>query len=178
MEFGQILIADRIWYYEPGKVRDGGTEHRGPIHKGGDLLVDRLRTTDLKALSKLFPGPPEWRPPLVGTIASGEKVIASSHARDELRQSGRNVIGFEMEGHSFADEVEKAMSSEHWFMVRAVQDRADAAKNDAHRLLACDRVAEFVVVFMIDCDLCIPTQPTLVQRESESGSGPSRSARN
>lgn len=156
-DFGRILVAERIWYYEPAKVRDGGTEHRGPIHKCGDLLVDRLRTTDLDTVSRLSVSSSKWLAPLVGTIASGEKVIASSTIRDELCKSGRDVIGFEMEGHSFADEVEKVMGRERWFMVRAVQDRANASKADDHRAFACDRAAQFVVGFIIDSDLCIPT---------------------
>ncbi len=86
-EFGRVIVADRIWYYEPAKVGDSGTEYRGPIHTCGGLLVDRLRTTDLAPVSKLFPNPPDRFPPLVGTIASGEKVIAASAVRDELRRN-------------------------------------------------------------------------------------------
>lgn len=156
---GRILLAESIWYYEPGKIVDGGTQHRGAIHRVGSLVLDRLRELDPAVTTKVGL-PSSALPPLVGTVGSGEKVIASSAFRDELRLGGRNVIGYEMEGHSFADEVERALSRERWFMVRAVQDNASVAKDDTYRTLACENAAKYTVAFILDSDLTIPTIAT------------------
>src|SRR5262249_5260675 len=100
--FAAILIANKIWYYNPAKVRDESRQYRGDQHTSGRVCLDRLKSLDLTLLGKTFPGSGPWQAPLVGTIASGEEVVASSERRDELTAAGRNVIGFEMEGHSFA----------------------------------------------------------------------------
>ena len=93
---------------------------------------------------------------MIGTIASGDKIVAEAEARDRLRDAGRNVIGFEMEGHLFAAVVERALGSDRWFMVRAVQDSANKNKDDQFRQLSCKKAAAYVVTFLIDSDLCIP----------------------
>lgn len=158
-EFGDILIAERIWYYESAKVRQDDTEFRGPEHRAEGLLIDRLRNPDLDKLHRLFPRAEPWRQPRVGVIASGEKVVASDTLKSELLRGRWNVIGFEMEGHGFANEVIRALGSTRWFMVRSVSDHADRAKSDTYRLTACQRAAQFTVGFILDSDLCVPHDP-------------------
>jgi nucleoside phosphorylase len=153
---GTILLADRVWHYEPAKLRPDTVEFRGPTHISGRLLLDRLKHLDRSLLDQTFPSLRPWAQPVVGTIASGDKVVAEAEARDRLRSAGRNVIGFEMEGHQFAEVVERSFGSDRWFMVRSVQDAADRSKTDQHRLLACQRAAAYTVAFMLDSDLCVP----------------------
>jgi len=160
IEFGDVLIAERIWFYEPAKITDTTEQFRGPIHVGGRLCLDRLKNLDLGVLTKIFPSTTPRRPAVVGTIACGEKVVASEVRRDALTAAGRNVIGFEMEGHSFADEVEKAVGRDRWFMVRGVQDKAVASKSDEHRQRAAKNAAQYTVAFIVDADLCIPSSAT------------------
>lgn len=159
-EFGQILLAERIWYYEPAKITPTGIEDRGAEHRTEGLLIDRLRHTDRGKLQQLFPETGPWGPPLVGVIASGEKVVAHDGVKDEILKRNWKVIGFEMEGHGFANEVVRALGSEKWFMVRSVSDRADKTKSDDYRKLACSRAAQYAVGFMLDSDLCVPHQAT------------------
>jgi nucleoside phosphorylase len=156
MDFGQVLVAERIWHYEPAKVSGTGTQRRGVTFEVDHLILDRLRYLDLSLLNSMFSEGAPWKPALLGTIASGEKVVANVELRDELGASARNVIGFEMEGHAFAYHAARTLGA-RWFMIRAVSDRADAVKDDRHRKLACDRAAQFLVAFMHDSDLLIPT---------------------
>lgn len=170
---GSILLANRVWHYEPAKVRAGSTEHRGQTHVAGRLLLDRVRHADLKRADALFPELAPWPEPMVGTFGSGEKVIAAANARDELRDASRNVIGFETEGHSFATVAERMLGPERWFIIRSVQDTADESKSDEHRLLACRRAAAFAVTFILDFDLCIPVSSTNARAvETSAGSAP------
>lgn len=150
-----VLLADRVWYHQRAKMMEDRVEYRGPIHVSGRYLLDRLKHVNLTRLAELFPDSPPWTRPLWGTIASGEEVVASRERRDRLRAGCRDLIGIEMEGHSFADRAEKALGSERWFMVRAVQDRADEHKTDEFRQLACNRAAQFTVGFLLGCNLVL-----------------------
>lgn len=156
VEPGTVMIADRVWHYEPSKVRDDGEEHRGIVHLAGRLLLDRLRHIDVDLLEAKFPQLGPWSVPRVGTFASGSKVIASRERRDELRAARQNVIGLEMEGHALADVVGSRLGNDHWFMVRSVSDTADSGKSDHHRKLACRKAAAFSIAFLLDSDLLIP----------------------
>lgn len=157
---GRVIIADKVWHYEPAKVRPDRVDHRGPVHPSGRFLLDRLKHIDLVQAAQWFPNDGPWEVPVIGTIASGDKVIASKAVRDQLRKAGRNVVAFEMEGHAFAAVIERALGSDQWFMVRSIQDAADETKDDSHRNLACRRAATYAVAFLLDSDLCLPAKPT------------------
>lgn len=174
---GAILIADRVWHYEPAKLKPRKVEHRGVTHTSGRLLLDRLKYLDKDLLNRLFPSLMPWQSPIIGTIASGEKVVAEADARDKIRDAGRNIVGFEMEGHQFAAVVSRVLGSDRWFMVRSVQDAANRLKTDEHRQLACKRAAAYVVAFLLDSDLCIPVAgDSTAPAESDSSLSANESA--
>jgi nucleoside phosphorylase len=84
-----------------------------------------------------------------GPIFSGDKVVASEHALDNLLALRLDALGVEMEGAGVALAAKHA--SKPFLMVRGVADYADDKKSTDHLRWApeaCESVARFVAALL------------------------------
>lgn len=94
-QFGDLVIASDVYYYERGKLTPDGKRPEPMMYRSDATLWNHIRSL------------PEWQPPSTlirpdgtqtspkihyGVIASGEKVIADSIVRDEIRDLRFNNI--------------------------------------------------------------------------------------
>ena len=99
------------------------------------------------------PRPQEGRPePLIGPIATGDKVVALKSTLDRYRDFWPKLIGLEMEAGGVAGAAFQAAMQPGFFMVRGVSDLADEAKGTAAveswRKYACDVAAAYTVALL------------------------------
>lgn len=135
-QLGDVVIADKIRYYETGKLRS----------KGLDLAPEYsdLRSSALSEIQKATPT--QWplgasiggapRQVHIGTIASGEKVISNANFVSALVNQDRTIVGIEMEGYGIASAL--FGRKEKFLLIRGICDFADHEKNDSARLSAME----------------------------------------
>ncbi|GIF75196.1 hypothetical protein Asi02nite_47140 [Asanoa siamensis] len=137
--FGDVLVPDQIVGYESGKVRDDGVLRRPEVYRPDFTLLTAARAVR----------PADWapaRPVHVGTVLSGEKVIASREVLDELRAGWPRAVGVEMESLGTALAAYRAGGG--FLMVKGVSDLADAGKDDRWRGHAADAAARFTLALL------------------------------
>lgn len=154
-DFGDIVVSDSIVYYELGKVRGSGVEHRTRHFQSDRTLIGRmLNLTDSEWRTRLPPRPDGKAPTKVlpcihvGPIASGEKVIAAVEEADRLRQGQANLIAVEMESAGVASAAFSALKKVGFLTVRAICDFADAKKDDSWQEYAASAAASCLRAFI------------------------------
>jgi nucleoside phosphorylase len=126
-----VLVASQVISYEPQRVGEKQTVHRGPNTPANPTLLNR------------FENVPHWsfcRPDgsrckrEVGPILSGEKLVDDPAFKASLFDRYTQAIGGDMEGVGLA-----AASVRHgvpWILVKAICDWADGKKHKKHQPLA------------------------------------------
>lgn len=135
--FGDILVADKIVYYEPQKIRPTGPELRHRSLEADARLYDRalnLRSENWwrNVPSSVLPiSASEFSPKVhFGPLASGEKVIADIETIHGLQLHIAKLIGVEMESAGVASAAFSAAKDIGFLAVRAISDFADRSKDD------------------------------------------------
>jgi nucleoside phosphorylase len=156
-ELGDVIVADQIVGYEPGKQRDEGLERRLKFMRPAGVLIDAARQMHpdewaLKAIEKRPEGADRTIPRVhFGAVVSGEKVIASKQWFDELAKDvnatseAANIAGVEMEGYGTALAAFNAATAPGMLMAKAICDWADASKHDGWQLYAAAVSAAFLI---------------------------------
>jgi nucleoside phosphorylase len=89
---------------------------------------------------------------LVGSIATGDKIVAATDLLSQHGQVWTRMIGVEMEAGGVATAAFEAAIKPGFFMVRAVSDLADENKNRPEvvswRAYACDLAAAFTMTMI------------------------------
>jgi nucleoside phosphorylase len=146
VQLGDILLSQHIVDYELQKFTNEGIEHRGYASPGDARLLNAAQNIEdnewvpFIQISRPIEGQPQVH---VGSIASGDKVIANKAQLDELRQQYPRLIGIEMEGGGASVAALQTEPRPNFFMIRGVSDFADEQKNDVWRGYACDVAAAF-----------------------------------
>jgi nucleoside phosphorylase len=106
VQLGDVVAADKVYGYEFGKVDATGFKTRPSVYNATYALEQRARAVArrqdwLKRLPLLITDPAPKA--LVGPIAAGEKVLASTTSEqwNLIKQSYGNSLAIEMEGHGF-----------------------------------------------------------------------------
>lgn len=106
VQLGDVVAADKVYGYEFGKVDATGFKTRPSVYNATHALEQRARAVArrqdwLKRLPLPIPDPAPRA--LVGPIAAGEKVLASTASEhwNLIKQSYGNSLVVEMEGHGF-----------------------------------------------------------------------------
>ncbi len=152
--FGDIVIGESIWYYEPAKVAEAQVIPGPRVIPADLVLLDRAR--NFRDISWLLRVPnistrsiPGKLPQIhFSPIASGEKVIAAKPFISELRKLHRKMAAVEMEG---AGAASAALSSEKrtgFMAIRGISDFADMQKNDNWQEYAADTSAAWTFGFL------------------------------
>ena len=106
VQLGDVVAADKVYGYEFGKVDSTGFKTRPNVYNATYALEQRARAVARRQdwLKRLpFPIPDPVPKALVGPIAAGEKVLASTTSEqwNLIKQSYGNSLAVEMEGHGF-----------------------------------------------------------------------------
>jgi len=106
VQLGDVVAANKVYGFEYGKVEDSGFKTRPSVYNSTHALDQRARAVArrqdwLKRLPIPLPDPAPKA--LVGPIAAGEKVLASTSSEtwNLIKQSYGDALAVEMEGHGF-----------------------------------------------------------------------------
>lgn len=151
LALGDVLVADTVVGYEPGRRDRVGLHPRPDVHRAAFALVAAAREVE----------PEEWVPFIgterpdglpraprshVGTVLSGEKVIADAAALAELGRAWPRTVGVEMEGLGVATAAYR--SGAGFLLIKAVCDLADDAKDDGWHGYAAEAAARFAIAVL------------------------------
>jgi len=148
VSLGDIIVANSVVYYERGKALN-----KVFLRELMKIDVDEkiIQTTSSLVnggvldyvLSNLKPKTPRV---LFKSMASGEKVIASSEMRSTLRKLDDHIVAVEMESYGVAKSVKIVRSNLTSFLVvKSIGDWADETKNDDFQVNAARNSAKFSV---------------------------------
>lgn len=164
VSLGDVIVADRIYRFDHGKLiaadegrrvelhRDLATYHLDPAWKREVALLARepgWKAALLEARPS-SPGAPE--PPLqvhVGAIAVGETIREDPEVFGRLERHVGRTLGLAMEATSIEHVVARAGTKT--VIAKAVSDFADAGKDESSRAFACRASAEFLLALFRRC---------------------------
>lgn len=136
--FGDIVASNSVVYYELAKIRANDHERRGRQFQADPSLLDGILNLTSSAWRTRLPPRPDgsrakaFEPRIhVGPIASGDKVIATIEAVQDLRSLHRKLIAIERESAGVASAAFSAVKKVGFLTIRAICDFADAAKDDS-----------------------------------------------
>ena len=141
VQLGDVVAANKVYGLEYGKVEDTGFKSRPSVYNSTHALDQRARAVARRQdWLKRLPIPlPEPSPKaLVGPIAAGEKVLASTSSVtwNLIKQSYGDALAVEMEGHGFLAALHANQHVEA-LIIRGISDlidgkrEADAANSQA-----------------------------------------------
>ncbi len=140
---GDVVVGSAVCWTERGKASDAGYLPRAqavslsyPLSQLARKVAREGRWTDRLADGRAVVKA------VVGQIASGEKVIADTHYRDELRRAFSDAVAIENEGFGLARAAELYTDAEAC-VIRGISDNADPGKNDHAQAAAADSAAAF-----------------------------------
>ena len=148
---GDVLIADTVVGYEPGRSGADGLRRRPDVHRPAFPLLAAAKTIDpddwVLTVTAPRPDGSAVRPAThFGTVLSGEKVIADAATLDDLAGAWPGTIGVEMEGLGVA--VAAYRAGARFLLVKGVSDRADRHKDDAWQGYASEAAASFALALL------------------------------
>jgi nucleoside phosphorylase len=127
VEIGDVVIADKVYPYEIGKVKDGQFQARFDTRTVPAELVGTAR----KVRASFAPGGYQV---FVGALASGDKVVADINSTElsRIRGLGGDSLAIEMEGAAVLSAIDRAEVDPDYFLVRGISDLvADKSETDA-----------------------------------------------
>jgi nucleoside phosphorylase len=154
LDLGDVVVADQIIGYEYGKVTEDGIEPRDRVYPVSALLLDRVRSfwDDSWAQQVNIPRPDNATRAVsklvIGPIASGNKVIASTEFRQRLKTRWPKLVALEMEGEGVFAAVFDRPQIRNALVIRGICDMADERKSDEWQEYAADVAATFTVCFL------------------------------
>jgi nucleoside phosphorylase len=120
-KIGDILISEKMAFYEEAKLENGKTTPRGDTVTAPEKLFARVRA---------FAWPPYWKeaPVHSGLLLSGEKLINDRVFLKKLLKKCPEAIGGEMEGAGVYSAA--SFKKKDWLVIKAVCDYADGNKDE------------------------------------------------
>jgi nucleoside phosphorylase len=156
LNLGDIVIPDKIIYYEYGKIENNKTIRRYINFDIDPSLIQHVKDFILTDWSKApeilennAPNPKIY----INPLASGEKVVAEEAFQVELIQYCQKLIGVEMEGYGTGIAVLKSGMPIKFLIIKSISDWADSSKNDAGHDAAIRNSAEFLIYFIKNFNL-------------------------
>jgi len=136
--FGDVVIAEKAYEYEAGKIKDGTMLTRPESGKSSYPTLMRARAIARKEdwKSRIIDPDPERIPKaIVKPIAAGEKVIADSRSEiaELLRTHYNDTAAIEMEGYGFYKAIE-INEGVYGLIIKGISDMLDNKKDHFHKL--------------------------------------------
>ena len=175
VRIGDVIVASSVYYYEPGKRKEGGEERRPRT-----FVVDRVlygKALNYEAAEwkdNINVAPPGKRTGFVpkahfGPIASGEMVIADERTIGQLLSEVSKLVGVAMEGAGVAQSAENNQCG--FLEIRGASDLGDRKKKDSKwRPFAAHAAAAFAIGFLKSKPVTPRTE--LYETERRTGSKP------
>ncbi len=164
---GDLVIGEHSYYYERGKITPLGTKPEPYTIPANFILSDRIKSLPKWKTRRRRPDGTTVSPNIhSGVIAVGEKVIADAAIRNNLASQHRQIKAVEMESYGFSLAAWQSFSQVPHLVIKAIQDSADASKNDSWRQYAVEVAAAYAKHFLRDRPLK-PRNPPV--REPLSG---------
>lgn len=153
VKLGDVVLGSEVYYYERAKVIGEGTRPEPKlIPADSTLWANVTAVPDWDGEINLErPDGTEIRPRVhAGVIASGEKVIADSGARNAIAAGHRKIVAIEMEGYGFSRAVWQSFEHVRHLDIRAICDDGSKDKNDDWHAYAAASAASFAKHFLLD----------------------------
>jgi len=160
VNLGDVIVADRVIYFEPGKITPDGVLPNPRMSQADPMLLDRARNL------------PDWNAPRfeeieneditpvrrIGVLATGDKIVALPEKMEELRNRfSYKIIGVETEGDGFGMAIWLTQRLVRGLVIRGVSDFADLEKADPNwkdkeswQRIAAKSAASFLKHFIYD----------------------------
>ena len=136
--FGDVVVAEKAYGYESGKIENGSWKGRPDIGKSSYAILQRAKAVARKPIwMKRIIEPDKERIPkvIVKPIAAGEKVIADSRSDISklLKEHYNDTAAIEMEGYGFYKAIEET-EGVYGLIVRGISDMLDNKDDHFHEL--------------------------------------------
>ena len=151
VELADVIVPDKVVYYELGKHMPDEVQRRPAVHQ-----VDARLLSSMRDFERSYRGPHSVR---FGPFAVGEKVIADARFVKTLETYAPKLLGIEMESSGVAVAVHKSLLRPRFISVRGVSDFADEVKNDDYREQALHHAAQFLCGFLCTTGLALADSP-------------------
>jgi nucleoside phosphorylase len=152
VSLGDVLVSDQIVDYEWQKLTSDGPQVRYRTHSvAAHWHAVALNMDDDEWLPLIHADRPEAGQPRrhIGTILTGDKVMADGEVVKRYKDDWPRLIGVEMEAAGVASAAFQQAQARNFFMVRGVSDLANQDKNTPRvkgwREYACAAAAAYAV---------------------------------
>ena len=151
VNLGDVVVSNKIIYYEYTKETPSGSEPRIEVKSVDSLLLDRAMNCDTdwhtlihakRPFNSRSTEVPRFH---AGPVACGEKVIANDNRVSELKQLDSKLLAIEMESFGVAAAVADSADRPGFIAFRGVCDYADHQKDDVWQEYAADSAAAFTI---------------------------------
>lgn len=151
VQLGDVCVSEQVVDYELAKLTPARSEIRWDAFRSpAPLVADLRRYASNEWVPPRYdapPGPDYEASAHIGTILSGNKVVADDAFVSSLRETWRRAVAFEMESAGVARQVDRT-NGPPFVMVKSVCDKGDSAKGDDWQQRAADTAANFVLGYL------------------------------
>lgn len=173
VKIGDILISDQIADYELQRLTPDGPEVRWQVHQVDPRFTGAVQNFKTAGWQDLITVErPDDRSPKchIGTILTGDKVIAVDDVLAKYASMWPKLIGVEMEAGGAVVAAFQTVNAPGFFMVRGVSDLANAKKSTARvkgwRPYACDVAAAYTIALLKSGPVPLPASQSSAERHS------------
>lgn len=162
VQIGDVVIADKVYPYEVGKVQDGQFQSRSDtrtVPAALDGIARKLRASFDSTRYKIF----------VGALASGDKVVADLDSEElrRIRSHAGDSLAVEMEGSGVLGAIDRVSPRPDYFLVRGISDLIEGksgadAQGGQERAIAnaCDTANRLIQAWDAEAKVSVPLEQT------------------
>lgn len=145
LRIGDVVVADRVIYYDLRREAADGVHHRGEQRQAPAAITHAMNSffDDYGEMPHLKSAGGQFRV-LSGPIGSGDAVITDIHnrIRTYLQTVNEKVLAVDTESGALAQFCHESPPPQpDWLVVRGISDHADHEKNEKHQPLAAHNAA-------------------------------------
>ena len=137
---GDVLVATKVWEYDPVKKNDSGEVFRGNITPASPKIIQAL---ELVSVVK------REIPTHFGLVASGSFLLNSELEVDRLKKQNPELIGGEMEAAGVSSVCER--EKKDWAMIKGICDwgfEKDSDNKEEYQRIAANNAFKILIDFL------------------------------